>query len=91
MSSGKINNILYAKSVKKDIKNIPPIQLDKIKKGIEELLNFPYLNDFKKLSNHSLADFRLRIGNYRVLFDIDFNKHEIFILKIGHRKDIYDK
>lgn len=57
--------LLYANSVKKDLKNI------------------------KKLSHHPVADYRLRIGDYRVLFDIDSQENTIDILKIGHRKDIY--
>ncbi len=90
MTSGKTYNIIYAKGVRKDVKNISSVHLTRIQNGIEELKYFPYVSDIKKLSNHPLADFRLRIGDYRVLFDIDFAKNEIYILKIGHRKDIYD-
>jgi len=43
----------------------------------------------KKLSSHPLADYRLRIGEYRVLFDVSWDDKIIFVLKIGHRKDIY--
>ena len=35
--------------------------------------------------------FSLRVGDYRVIMDIDNNKLIILILKIGHRKNIYDK
>ncbi len=82
--------IIYAKSVKKDIKRIAPKNLHKIKQGIEELRNFPNISHIKHLSSHSIADFRLRIGNYRVLFDVDWDKKEISILKIGHRRDVYN-
>ena len=40
-----------------------------------------------KLKNSKFGEYRFRIGNYRVLFDID--NHKIIILKVGHRKDIY--
>jgi|ETNmetMinimDraft_2_1059921.scaffolds.fasta_scaffold256687_2 mRNA interferase RelE/StbE len=43
--------------------------------------------DIKRLQNSDL--FRLRIGDYRVLFEI--SKEIITILKIGHRKNIYKK
>jgi mRNA interferase RelE/StbE len=41
------------------------------------------------LKNHPLAEYRLHIGNYRVLFDVSWERQEIYILKIGHRRDVY--
>ena len=34
--------------------------------------------------------FKIRIGDYRAILDIDYNKLIIFVLKVGHRKNIYD-
>ena len=81
--------IIYAKSISKDLKKITKNSLPQIKFGIEELINFPNISNIKHLSNHPLADYRLRIGNYRVLFDVDWENREIQILKIGHRQDIF--
>ena len=81
--------IIYARSVAKDLRKIPPSSLPKIKRGIEELAYFPNLSQIKHLKNHPVADYRLRIGVYRVLFDVDWDRMEIHILKIGHRKDVY--
>ena len=39
------------------------------------------------LKDRTLGDFRFRIGEHRVIFDV--KKDKIIILKIGHRKDIY--
>jgi len=81
--------IVYAKGVAKDVKRISPKNLSKIKRGIEELRGFPNLSQIKRLSNHPLAEFRLRIGDYRVLFDVDWEEKSIQVLKIGHRRDVY--
>ena len=81
--------IIYAKSVLKDLRKISNANLPKIKKGIDELTLFPNISQIKHLKNHPIADYRLRIGNYRVLFDVEWEKKEIYILKIGHRRDIY--
>ena len=81
--------LIYAKSVLKDLRKISPANLPIIKKGIEDLVNFPNISQIKALRNHPLADFRMRIGNYRVLFDVNWELKEIFILKIGHRKKVY--
>jgi mRNA interferase RelE/StbE len=81
--------ILYAKGVSKDLRKIAAYNLPKLKKAIEELENFPDISQIKHLTNHPIADFRLRVGNYRVLFDVDWEKKEIHILKVGHRKEVY--
>jgi len=44
------------------------------------------LCDIKKLKASS--DYRLRVGDYRIIFI--FDKNQIKIIKIGHRKQIYD-
>ncbi len=41
----------------------------------------------EKLREQKFGEYRFRIGNYRVLFDVKDRK--IIILKVGHRKDIY--
>uniref|UniRef100_A0A7C3MKC3 Type II toxin-antitoxin system RelE/ParE family toxin n=1 Tax=Dictyoglomus thermophilum TaxID=14 RepID=A0A7C3MKC3_DICTH len=41
----------------------------------------------RKLINPKIGSYRFRIGNYRVIFDID--GENIIILRIGHRKEIY--
>ena len=81
--------ILYAKSVEKDLRHISPPGLLKIKRRIESLEKFPNLPQIKQLKNHPIADYRLRVGNYRILFDVNWDDKEIYILKIGHRKDVY--
>ncbi|GAB6888902.1 type II toxin-antitoxin system RelE/ParE family toxin [Desulfothermus okinawensis JCM 13304] len=81
--------IIYPKSILKDLRKISPQNLNRIREGIEELSNFPNLSQIKHLKNHYLADYRLRIGDYRILFDVNWEKKEIYILKIGHRKNIY--
>lgn len=81
--------IKYAKSVKKDLSGIDRKHLEKIKNEIESLTEFPDVSNIKKLSAHPLADYRLRVGDYRVLFDVCRVEKVIFVLKIGHRKEIY--
>lgn len=81
--------IKYAKSINKDLEKIDVQNLAKIKKGIENLRNFPNVSNIRKLSAHPLADYRLRVGEYRVLFDVSWNEKIIYILKIGHRSEVY--
>ncbi|HLF53851.1 MAG TPA: type II toxin-antitoxin system RelE/ParE family toxin [Candidatus Nanoarchaeia archaeon] len=59
----------------------------RIFKKVDELADNPFSKDIKRLkgSDH----FRLRVGDYRVIFSIEGNL--IIILKVGHRKHIYDR
>jgi len=58
----------------------------RIFKKVEELSDNPFSKDIKRLQ--ASKDFRLRVGDYRVIFSIE--GEIIIILKIGHRKNIYD-
>lgn len=42
-----------------------------------------------KLTNSSLGTYRFRIGDYRIIFDLEGN--DIVVLRVGHRRDIYKK
>ncbi|MDR1773477.1 MAG: type II toxin-antitoxin system RelE/ParE family toxin [Clostridioides sp.] len=43
---------------------------------------------YKKLSQKHRDSFRIRAGNYRIVYQIE--KDEIIVLVVGHRKNIYD-
>lgn len=46
------------------------------------------LHFFKRLEGR--PDFRIRIGDYRAIADIDFARKMITVTAIGHRKDVYE-
>lgn len=45
--------------------------------------------DIKKLSEFDIADYRLRIGNYRILFNWDKKSGHMMFIDCRHRKDLY--
>ena len=57
----------------------------RIIKKVGELIENPYSRDIKRLKG--VDAFRLRVGDYRVIFEIEDDT--IRILKVGHRKNIY--
>jgi mRNA interferase RelE/StbE len=65
------------------------------KKDAEIILNKIYFireNPFrylKRLQGEKL--WRLRIGDYRVIVDIIISMNKIIVLRIGHKKNVYDK
>jgi mRNA interferase RelE/StbE len=79
--------VIFTKSVKKDFRKIPKLEAFKILNEIEELAKNPRSSKTKKLKGEKL--YRLRVGNYRVIYDIQDNLMLIIVVKLGHRSDIY--
>ena len=73
-------------SAYKDLKKIDKSDAIKVLQTIKKLEDYPKITNVKKLTNH-YPPFRLRIGDYRVLFDIEENK--IIVSNIKHRKEAY--
>ena len=59
----------------------------RIVKNIEEMQEDPFKKDVRRLKGSSL--FRLRVGDYRVIFEIQ--NTTITIMKIGYRQHIYER
>jgi len=81
--------IVYHPEIPKDISGFPENVKARIKKAIEQRLVIDPVKYGEPL-RHTLQGYRkLRVGDYRIIYKI--KKTNIIILKIGHRKDIYDK
>ncbi|WNL12650.1 type II toxin-antitoxin system RelE family toxin [Aliarcobacter cryaerophilus] len=78
--------IVIRSSAIKDLKSIREPFKTKIEKKILELKKFPNLTNIKKLTNFEPA-YRYRIGDYRVLFDIEDDN--LIIGRVLHRKESY--
>ena len=59
----------------------------RIYKKVGELKDNPFTKNIKRLKGEEA--FRLRIGDYRIIFDVDRKEGVITILRLGHRKNIY--
>jgi mRNA interferase RelE/StbE len=75
------------KSAIKDLKAISQESKTNIHKKIKDLVDFPHLSNIKKLTNFEPA-YRLKVGNYRILFDVVDNE-KIIVGRVLHRKDSY--
>ena len=81
-------NIVYKKSVQRDLKRFSKAEAERVLNQIEEELSksadtYPVLKrQFKGLRKY-------RIGDYRVIYAI--LEDEVLVLRIGHRKQVYKK
>lgn len=76
-------------SVWKDVDGVPKKDLKKIVARMESLRDDPRPSNSVKLSG--LEYYRVRQGDYRIVYEIDDTHLIVIVAKIGHRKDVYKK
>lgn len=83
--------IEIAKHAQKQLRHLPVRTQENIAEKIAALSINPVNPelDIKRLVNNPLGEFRLRAGNYRIIFNRDDSIRIIQIIRIGHRKLIY--
>jgi len=80
-------NIEYDPKAIKQLQKMDKSVASKILDGIEEFASNPVLTKIKKLKTPFDGAYRLRIGDYRVLF---YQENELMLIsKIAHRKEVY--
>ena len=79
--------ITIKKSAAKELEVLPKKDLQRIIKHIQSLAENPRPTGSKKLSDKE--QYRIRQGDYRIVYSIEDKKSLIDIFKIGHRKEIY--
>jgi len=83
-------NIEWRPSTKKDLKKISKAEVHRIISAVEGLSGQPRPPGSTKLSGSDLT-YRIRVENYRVIYEIHDKIILIEVVKVGHRKDVYRK
>ncbi|WP_417335147.1 type II toxin-antitoxin system RelE family toxin [Halobacteriovorax marinus] len=77
-------------SAEKSLKKVPKKDIQKIVDAIQILAISPFPEGCRKLKGEEDV-YRVRQGNYRIIYEVIEKKLVILVLKVGHRKDIYKK
>ena len=80
--------ILIKKKAEKELLRLQRNDVIKIRKAINRLAENPRPHGSKKLTG-SINEYRLRAGDYRILYTINDNIITIYIFKVAHRKEAY--
>ncbi len=81
-------NIVYKKSVQRDLKKVSKAEADRILNQIEQELS-KNANAYPVLKGQFAGLRKYRIGDYRVIYAIVGD--DCLVLRIGHRKEVYKK
>ena len=80
--------IVLKKSAAKCLKKIPKVDQKRIADKIDSLAECPTNQETTKMKGNNPFH-RVRVGDYRIIYEIQDEVLIILIVKIGHRRDIY--
>ncbi|BAY79624.1 plasmid stabilization system (plasmid) [Nostoc linckia NIES-25] len=79
--------IYILRRAQKELKDLPADVYERVIEDIRALAQNPRPLGCLKLTNRE--GWRIRIGSYRVIYEIDDDQTTITVLNVGHRRDIY--
>lgn len=79
--------LLILRRAQKQLANLDKSEFERVRDAIALLAEAPRPNGCKKLVG--LEGWRIRIGNYRIIYEIDEYIRKVTVLDIGHRRNIY--
>lgn len=82
-------NIEFTPVAAKQLKKLSHEMQVRIAKAIDKLSKNPFPSGFKKLTGQKDL-YRIRVGDYRIVYQFNAGKLIILIVRVGHRKDIYN-
>ena len=81
-------SIVFASSAEKQLSSLPVEIRSRIDPKIDSLANNPRPPGCVKLKGDKNG-WRIRVGDYRVIYSIDDSSQTVDVTKVGHRRDIY--
>jgi mRNA interferase RelE/StbE len=83
-----IYKIEWKRSAVKELEKLPRPMISKIVSAVDNLSANPFPQGVRKLVGTE-GTYRIRIGDYRVLYNINENRLIVEVIRVGHRKDVY--
>ena len=82
--------VKFTKSAEKDLRRIDKRYLPRIMDVVESLSSEAHPLGSKKLVGSEFT-YRVRVGSYRIVYEIEGGRLVVLIVRVRHRKDVYKK
>jgi len=82
--------VIIKKSAIKELSKIPRLDATRISAAIDGFIQNPYPKGYKKLKG-AANEYRIRVGDYRILYSIFEDVLVVEVIKIGHRQNVYKR
>jgi mRNA interferase RelE/StbE len=80
-------SVIVQRRAQKRIARFPTNIQDRIERGLQALSDEPRPPGSRKLRGKE--GWRIRVGDYRAIYEIDDEAREVIVVDVGHRRDIY--
>ncbi|MEM7596000.1 MAG: type II toxin-antitoxin system RelE/ParE family toxin [Cyanobacteria bacterium P01_A01_bin.83] len=80
----------WKNSARKELKKLDKQIIPRILRAVENLAEDPYSSNSKKLVG-SNSIYRIRVGDYRIIYNVESSILTIEVIKVGHRRQVYQK
>jgi mRNA interferase RelE/StbE len=80
-------DLVVKKSAERELRALPKQDLRRVTERLQSLSYNPRPPGCEKLSGHD--QYRIRQGDYRIVYAIDDAAHVVTLVKIGHRREVY--
>lgn len=80
--------ITLSRKAQKELDKLNDKMANPLLKAISGLANYPRPQGYKKLKGRT--GYRIRVGDFRIIYEIFDNVLLIDVIHIGHRKEVYD-
>ncbi len=80
--------LLWKKSAEKDLRKIDQQQIRRLVREVELLAKNPFASQYRKLRDTEHI-YRIRVGDYRIIYEVDTKDKVVTIYYIRHRKEAY--
>ncbi len=80
----------FTTAAARQVKKLPRPARDRLLTAIEGLQDDPRPHGAKKLAGEQTA-WRIRVGDYRVIYDVLDAELVVTVVRAGHRRDVYDR
>jgi mRNA interferase RelE/StbE len=82
--------VLISPAALRDLKRIRGPMRRRIAEAVDELAHDPRPHGYVKLTGPDEL-YRIRVGDYRIVYQIEDDRLIVLVVRVGHRKDIYGK
>jgi mRNA interferase RelE/StbE len=84
-----VYKIIFAKGAQKALLRLPKNMAVLVRQKLEQLVVDPYAPNMNAMKLQNRSGYRLRIGDWRVIYEIQNDELVILVLKIAQRGEVY--
>ncbi len=81
--------VLLERRADRELRRLPDTALRRVNSTLEALSSRPIPRGAVKLRGEQSEGWRVRVGDYRILYTIDDSRRVVTVYRIGHRRDVY--